>query len=210
MEQQAENHQPRQESPSGLLWFLLLLFFVMSAVTAGATSFGQLRSASMFTDIKAQRVGDLLTVLIEESAVAQNAVKTDVKKTGKFDLNAGPGFGNLFDLIPNFGATGTSDNQSNNEGQTARSGSLKATMTVHVAGVRDNGDLVIEGTRVIGINTDKEMLILTGVVRPEDISPSNTIYSSQVADAQITYRGKGSANNGGKPGWIMRFLNWVF
>jgi flagellar L-ring protein precursor FlgH len=210
MEQEAGNHQPHQESQSGLLWFLLLLFFVISTVTVGAASFGQLRSASMFTDIKAQRVGDLLTVLIVESAVAQNAVKTDVKKSGKFDLNAGPGFGNIFRLIPNFGATGTSDNQSNNEGQTARSGSLKATTTVQVAGVRDNGDLVIEGARVIGINTDKEMLILTGVVRPEDIGPSNTIYSSQIADAQITCRGKGSSNNGGKPGWIMRFLNWMF
>ena len=210
MEKQTEYHQPQQESPSMFLWFLLLIFFVVSTVSAGAVSFGQLRSASMFSDTKAHQVGDLLTVLIEESAIAQNAVKTDVKKSGKFDLNAGPGFGNIFNLIPNFGATGTSDNQSNNEGQTARSGSLKAIMTVHVAGVRENGDLVIEGTRVIGINTDKEMLVLTGVIRPEDISPNNTISSAQIGDAQISYRGKGSANNGGKPGWIMRFLNWVF
>jgi flagellar L-ring protein precursor FlgH len=210
MRQRAEHHQTARESQSGFFWILLLLFFVLSTVSAGAASLAQLRSASMFSDIKAQSVGDLLTVLIDESAIAQNAVKTDVKKSGKFDLNAGPGFGNIFNLIPNFGATGTSENQSNNEGQTARSGSLKATMTVHIAGVRNNGDLVIEGTRVIGINNDKEMLILTGVVRPEDIGSNNTINSSLIGDAQFTYRGKGAASNGGKPGWIMRFLNWMF
>lgn len=210
MDKQVEYHQPRQESHLGLFWLLLLFFFVVSGVAVGATSFGQLQSASLFTDLKARHVGDMLTVLIDESAIAQNAVKTDVKKSGKFDLNAGPGFGPLFHLIPNFGATGTSDNQSNNEGQTARSGSLKATMTVQVVGLKDNGDLVIEGTRVIGINTDKEMLILTGVVRAEDVGPGNTVSSSQIGNAQITYRGKGSSSNGGRPGFIMRFLNWLF
>lgn len=210
MKPKREAQSPKQESSSGVLWFFLLLFFVLSSVSVGAANLSQLRAASLFSDTKALNVGDLLTVLIDESAVAQNAVKTDVKKSGKFDLNAGPGFGNIFDLIPNFGATGTSGNESNNEGATSRAGSLKATMTVHIAGVRENGDLVIEGTRVLGINNDKEMLVLTGVVRPEDIGPNNTINSSLIGDAQVTYRGKGAASNGGKPGWIMRFLNWVF
>ncbi len=209
MKTNASQSQRTEKSSSGILWILLLLFFVLSSVALAGSPYSQLRSVSMFSDIKAHQIGDLLTVLIVESAEAQNAVKTDVKKSGKFDLNAGPGFGSL-NMIPLFGASGTSENQTNNEGQTSRSGQLKAQMTVHVAGVRDNGDLVIEGTHVIGINTDKEMITLTGVVRPEDISSGNAIYSSQIGDAQITYRGKGSSNNGGKPGWIMRFLNWVF
>ena len=83
-------------------------------------------------------------------------------------------------------------------------------MAVRVVGVQPNGDLVIEGTKVLGINNDKEMLILTGIVRSQDITRENTVYSYQIADAQITYRGKGIAANGGKPGWIMRFLNWLF
>jgi flagellar L-ring protein precursor FlgH len=180
-----------------------------AASTAGANQYGNMRAASMFTDMRAQKVGDLLTVLIVESATASNAVKTDVKKSSQFDLDAGPGFGSL-DFVPLFGANGSSANSSNNQGATARSGQLRAQMTVQVAGVRPNGDLVIEGTRVIGINSDKEMLTLTGVVRAEDVTPENSIYSYQIADAQISYRGKGAAANGGKPGWIMRFLNWVF
>lgn len=185
------------------------LLIGFGASTAPASQYADMRAASMYTDIRAQKVGDLLTVLIVESATASNAVKTDVKKSSQFDLDAGPGFGSL-DFVPLFGANGASSNQSNNQGATARSGQLRAQMTVQVAGVRPNGDLVIEGTRVIGINSDKEMLTLTGIVRAEDISPGNSIYSYQIADAQITYRGKGAAANGGKPGWIMRFLNWVF
>jgi len=187
---------------------LAVLVVGMSAI-ATAQQFANMRAASLYTDMRAQKVGDLITVLIVESASAQNAVKTDVKKSSQFDLDAGPGFGSL-DMIPLFGASGTSSNSSNNQGGTARSGQLRAQMTVQVAGVRPNGDLVIEGTRMIGINSDKEMLTLTGVVRSEDVSPENSIYSYQIADAQITYRGKGAAANGGKPGWIMRFLNWVF
>ena len=197
------------KSRPGTFWLLVMIFFVMSTVPVLGNQFAQMRSASMFTDIKAQKPGDLLTVLIVESASAQNAVKTDAKKSGSFDLNAGPGFGSL-DMIPIFGAKGTSSNSTNNQGQTSRSGQLKAQMTVQVVGVRENGDLVIEGSRVVGINNDKEMLTLTGIVRAEDISPDNSIYSYQIADAQIAYRGKGAATNGGKPGWIMRFLNWVF
>lgn len=199
----------RPEPRSRALWILLLLFFVMMTVSASATQFSQMRNASLYTDIKAGKIGDVLTVLIVESATAQNAVATDVKKSSDFESDIGPGFGKL-DFIPLFGASGSTANQSNNQGATSRSGQLKAQMTVQVVGVRENGDLVIEGSRVIGINSDKEMLTLTGIVRAEDVATDNTIYSYQIADAQIEYRGKGAAANGGKPGWIMRFLNWVF
>jgi flagellar L-ring protein precursor FlgH len=205
----ASSNGVRQESRSGSFWILLLLFFFLMAVSAPASTVTQMRNASMYTDIKAGKIGDLLTVLIVESAVAQNAVATDVKKSSEFNSDIGPGFGSL-DFIPLFGASGTTDNKSNNQGQTSRSGQLKAQMTVQVVGVRENGDLVIEGSRVIGINSDKEMLTLTGIVRSEDVAADNIVYSYQIADAQISYRGKGAASNGGKPGWIMRFLNWVF
>ncbi len=193
----------------GLRFWLILLFFVISVSSVSADQFSQMRSASMYTDIKANEIGDVLTVLIVESSSAQNNVQTNTQKSSEFDLDAGPGFGSL-DMIPLFGASGESENKSNNQGQTSRSGNLKARMTVQVVGKRNNGDLVIEGSRMVGINNDKEMLTLTGVVRAEDVQTDNTVYSYQIADAQINYRGKGAASNGGKPGWIMRFLNWVF
>jgi flagellar L-ring protein precursor FlgH len=190
------------------LWLTALLVLAC-AVTSAAQQYNQ--SMSLFTDMKAGRVGDILTVLIIEKTSASNTASTETTKDSKFALDAGPGFGTFpFGEIPVFGADGTSKNESSNEGKTSRSGSITSQMAVRVVGVQPNGDLVIEGSRVLGINNDKEMLVLNGTVRPQDISPQNTIYSYQIADAQITYRGKGIAANGSRPGWIMRFLNWVF
>ena len=169
------------------------------------------RPVSLFADPKACRVGDVLTVIIVEKTSATNQSSTEIAKDSKFALDAGPGFGAWpFREIPTFGADGTSKNESSNQGATTRTGSITSQMGVKVVGIRPNGDLVIEGTKVLGINNDKEMLILTGIVRPQDITRENAVYSYQIADAQITYRGKGIAANGGKPGWIMRFLTWLF
>ncbi len=189
----------------------LLAGLLVAVLAAGSAAQQYGHTASLFTDMKACRTGDILTVLIVEKTSASNATRTEIAKDSKFGLDAGPGFGAFpFREIPIFGADGTSKSESANEGKTARSGSITSQMAVRVVGVQPNGDLVIEGTRVLGINNDKEMLVLTGIVRPQDISPQNTVYSYQIADAQITYRGKGIAANGGRPGWIMRFLNWLF
>jgi flagellar L-ring protein precursor FlgH len=83
-------------------------------------------------------------------------------------------------------------------------------MSVTVVEVKQNGDLIIEGSRTIGISGDRETLALTGVVRQKDITPDNTIDSYQIADAEIHYTGKGNANTSARPGPLMRFLNWLF
>jgi len=185
--------------------------FLVLAFSGVISAQGIVGTPSLFSDLKASRVGDILTVLIVEKTSASNVSRTEITKDSKFALDAGPGFGAWpIGEIPIFGADGTSKNQSANEGKTTRAGSITSQLAVKVVGTRPNGDLVIEGTRVLGINNDKEMLVLTGIVRAQDISPQNTVYSYQIADAQITYRGKGAAANGGKVGWIMRFLNWLF
>ena len=76
--------------------------------------------------------------------------------------------------------------------------------------VKDNGDLVIEGSRVVGISDDRETLTLSGVVRQRDVNPDNSIDSYLIADAEIAYRGKGPTSTASRPGPIMRFLNWIF
>jgi len=190
---------------------ILIALLVVPALSVPLQAGNIAAVPSLFTDMKAASVGDILTVLIVENTSASNQSRTEVAKDSKFDLDAGPGFG-AWPLreIPLFGASGESKNETSNEGKTLRTGSISAQMAVKVIGINPNGDLVVEGTRILGINNDKEMLVLNGLVRPQDISPQNTVYSYQVADAQITYRGKGAAANGGKPGWIMRFLNWLF
>ncbi len=166
-------------------------------------------SGSLYTDIKARDVGDILTVNIYEDAQASNTSTSDVKKEGKFDTKGGPGIGTL-DFIPLFGASGENTNEYKGSGNSTRRGSLKARMTVNVIAVKHNGDLVIEGHRIIKINNDDETLTLAGVVRSQDVNSDNSVDSYNIADAQITYTGKGPVSTGARPGLVMRFLNWIF
>lgn len=166
-------------------------------------------SGSLFTDIKANSIGDILTVQIYEDAQATNEAQTNVTKEGSFETSGGPGIGTL-DFIPLFGASGEHKNEYKGTGNNARRGNLKARMTVRVTAIRNNGDLVVEGNRIITINNDTETLTLSGIVRPQDVGSDNTVDSYNIADAQISYRGKGPAAGGSRPGIVMRFLNWLF
>jgi flagellar L-ring protein precursor FlgH len=76
--------------------------------------------------------------------------------------------------------------------------------------VLDNGNLVIDGSKVVEINEEKEIIKISGIVRPQDIESNNIIYSYNVANAQITYSGKGAASTGQRPGLLARILNWIF
>jgi len=187
-----------------LLLVLLLLPFTLKLK---GSDFGQ--NQSLFTDIKAHEVGDILTVLIYEQNRAAQQVETKTEKSSKFSTEGGPGIGSL-DFLPLFGVEASSKGTHDGKGENIRNGSLRAKMSVTVVAVKPRGDLVIEGSRTIGISGDRETLTLTGVVRQKDITPENTIDSYLIADAEIHYTGKGNASTGARPGPIMRFLNWLF
>jgi len=188
-----------------LITFVLLLLPFTIRLLAG--DYGQ--SMSLFTDIKANRVGDILTVLIYESSNASTQAETKTEKSSDFSTAGGPGIGTL-DFIPLFGASGENSNSFDGKGENVRSQALRGKISVTVVGVKDNGDLIIRGSRTIGISKDKETMTLTGVVRQKDVKPNNTIDSYLIADAEISYTGKGTASTASRPGIIMRFLNWLF
>jgi len=184
--------------------FLLLLPFSMR-VWSG--DFGQ--ATSLFTDIKAHGIGDILTVLIYESASASTAAETKTQKDGKFELDGGPGIGTL-DFLPLFGVSGSNKGSHNGKGENQRSQSLRGKMTVTVIGVKENGDLIIKGNRTMNISKEKETMSLSGVVRQRDVAADNTIASYLIADAEISYTGRGAGSDASRPGPLMRFLNWLF
>jgi len=188
-----------------------VMVLVALCMIATASSAKQLvgSSGSLFTDTKARDVGDILTVNIYEDAQASNTTTSDVKKEGKFDTKGGPGIGTL-SFIPMFGASGSNTNEYKGSGNSSRRGSLKARMTVRVVAVKHNGDLVIEGHRIIKINSDDETLTLTGVVRSQDVNADNSVDSYNIADAQISYTGQGPMSTGARPGIVIRLLNWIF
>ncbi|HDL01523.1 MAG TPA: flagellar basal body L-ring protein FlgH [candidate division Zixibacteria bacterium] len=188
-----------------ILFILLLLPFTIKVF--GSNNFGQ--TQSLFTDIKANRVGDILTVLIFEQSRATQKAEAKTSKSTKASIEGGPGIGPLR-FIPIFGADGKNSSTFDGKGESIRNGTFSAKMSVTVIAVKESGDLIIEGSRTIGLSGDRETMGLTGVVRQKDISPNNTIDSYLIADAEISYTGKGNSNSAHRPGFFTRFFNWVF
>lgn len=187
-----------------LLAIFLLLPFSLKVL---GNDFGQ--NQSLYSDIKAHNVGDILTVFIVEQSRASNKVETNTEKTSENSMSGGPGIGSL-DFLPMFGFDADYSSSYEGSGDNLRTGSIRAKMSVTVVEVKENGDLIVEGSRIIGINNDEETIYLSGVVRSKDITPENTINSYLIADAEISYTGKGAVETGTRPGFLTRLVNWVF
>lgn len=161
--------------------------------------------ASLVTNMKAHRVGDLLTIIITEDASANAGSKT--KADNKSEHSGGAGLGFL-DFIKPWELS--VENKYKGDGDTERSGSLRAEITARIVEVLRNGDLRITGTRMININGEKQLIEITGVCRPRDIAPDNTIMSTYISDAQIAYNGSGLVTDTAQPGVVTKIINWLF
>ena len=169
---------------------------------------------TLFLDNKARNVGDIVTVRIIEKSKAEKDATTELKRNNINNL--GLTGGGLMDLNKVFKATnGTlspraaSVNNFKGEGNTTRESELTATISCVVTEVLRNGNLRIEGRRDITINHENQFILLSGIIRPEDISPANSVTSAQIADARIDYSGDGDIDDQQRPNWINRFFSTV-
>lgn len=163
-------------------------------------------SGSLYSDNRARRVGDLVTLIIQESSRAEQNAQTSTGKDGS--VNIGPGLGILADLIPLLRVDGGDSLTAG--GSTSRGGQLQARMTTQVIEVLPNGYLVIEGVQMIQINREEQVIRVSGIVRPQDIRADNTVLSTYVADAQISFHGSGSLGEKQRPGLLTRLFGWLF
>jgi flagellar L-ring protein precursor FlgH len=190
-----------------ILWLGLVIILV-SLVVADiglAASLWQDGQGSIFMDTKARNVGDLVTIIIVERAQASQSSETSTGKDTSVEL--GPGLG-LLDFIP-LAKAGAKDGRRVG-GKNVQGGSLSARMTSRVVEVLPNGNLVIEGNQSLVVNRENQEIIVRGVVRPQDIAADNTIFSTYISDASISYQGSGSLGTQQKPGIITQILNWIF
>jgi len=167
------------------------------------------RQASLYADVKARSIGDIVTVAIVERASGSNTSRLTTRKNTKLNNNAAEGTG-ILSFFPEFGMSAEMGRDHDGSGQLSREGRLTATMAAVVVEVRPNGDLAIAGEREVGINEEVEILKLTGVIRPEDIGPGNVVYSTDIADARIAYKGEGIVTSGSRPNLLVRILSWIF
>ena len=173
------------------------------------SSHGQ--TTSMFSDPMASDLGDALTVIIQESTTATNSTSTTLEKQNTVSVQSAiPGAGNVLDFVPLH--TLDSDFQSDFEGTgtTSRSARLNARITVSVVGKKPNGDLIIDGVRVLKINGETEAIHLSVTVSLANIRADNTVLSSSIGDLSIEYTGKGTITRGSRPGVFVRLVSWLF
>ncbi len=166
-------------------------------------------NVNMFSDIKSNQVGKGITVLVMEYSQARNDARTETLKDSQHDLGVAGGEG-VAGILPDFTLRGKFRNDFRGLGRTTKRGVLKAKIAARIVGKNEAGDYIIEGKRVIEINSEKEVYILTGCVRPEDIMSDNTVYSYNIYDAHIVYKGKGEVSRGQRAGLLTRLLQWVF
>lgn len=178
-----------------------------------AGSLWQPNSNQFFKDPRAQQVGDILTIIVSENAKAATEANTDTTH----QQDAESGVSSLFQLagkklVPGItnDLNSTRDNQFTGEGSTDRKDTLEARIAAVVTSKLPNGYLVVEGRREMLVNYEKQIMTIQGVVRPEDVNADNTISSDKVAEARISYAGRGVVDETQNPPYGSRFLQrWL-
>ncbi len=163
---------------------------------------------SMYADRIARSVGDILTVQIVENTSASAVANTNTKSEFDAELSAG-GTGAL-DFIPLLSGGGSSKGEHKGDGRTSRQGRLTGSVTVKVIEVFPNGNMRIEGQKSVIINGERQLTVLSGVIRPEDVAPDNSVRSDAISDAEISFKGKGVLANSERPGILSRIFDWLF
>jgi flagellar L-ring protein precursor FlgH len=174
-------------------------------------------SRELFIDSKAGRVGDILTVVLEENTVSRKSSNVDVNKNSEVSIPGGASARVLGNPVSFKGLSLdtnlSAEREFNGEADAAQSNNLIGDVTVSVVDVWPNGTMVIRGEKWLTLNRGDEYIRVSGLVRPDDVRPDNTVLSTKVANARITYAGTGALADSQTMGWMSRFFNsgyWPF
>lgn len=175
--------------------------------------------AYLYEDMRAMRVGDVLTVKIDEKHKGSKSADTAAQRESTVQnrlIGSGMGYLGLPGIRVSdetrrgFGIDAEANSKFGGKGATSREGTLTGTISAIVTDVLPNGNLRIEGRREVTVNSEKQLITITGIVRRVDVDTKNTVLSSAVADAKIEYSGLGVLDDVQRPGWFVRILDWVY
>ncbi|WP_199553746.1 flagellar basal body L-ring protein FlgH [Sandaracinobacteroides hominis] len=172
-----------------------------------AASLSGRRSLLPAEDRKARYVGDILTILLVERLQAEKSTSQDASRDAQRSLDlpdAQP-----FSSIPEGLFSGGTSSSFKGTGSTRQANRLSGEITVTVVQVLPNGALMVAGDRRITLTRGEEQAQITGIVRPEDISPENRVLSTRVADARLRYSGTGEIAAQSRQGWLSRFFDRI-
>lgn len=177
---------------------------------------GGTRALSLYSDKRAHRIGDIITVTLTERTTSSKTAETQITKDNEISLDESTLLGRPVSLLNgNYSLATTVNNERDFEGEadSSQSNSLQGSIAVTVADVTPNGLLVVRGEKWMTLNSGKEFIRVSGLLRPEDVAPDNSVASNRLADAEITYSGTGDFAESNRQGWLSRFFTsrwWPF
>jgi flagellar L-ring protein precursor FlgH len=167
-----------------------------------------MQNMELFNDARAHRIGDILTINLVESMQASKKSETTTSKTDKVKVGAPQILGQSLRIAGQSADSSlNSANSFDGAGSSTQSNQLSGQITVTVAKRLSNGGLLVKGEKWLTINQGQELIRISGIVRPEDIAQDNSVDSTRVADANITYTGRGTLNEANTQGWLAKFFN---
>jgi flagellar L-ring protein precursor FlgH len=170
---------------------------------------------TLFEDPRAHRVGDILTIILQERTNASKSASTTTAKDSQISMAAPTVFGQgvIHKGKPILSAEVDAERDFTGEGDSTQSNSLTGHISVTIAEVLPNGNMLVRGEKLLTLNQGSEHVRISGIVRPADVTPDNTVLSSQVADARIVYGGQGVLAESNTKGWLQRVFDgpwWPF
>lgn len=190
--------------PLRRVWPLLILVPLLAQAADDATSlFNEATYRPLVAEDKAYKVGDVLTVIIQEAASASSTVDLQAQRSTGVSGQVGSSKTGIRS------ATAGASSDADGGGRTQRSGRLLAQVSVRVAEITPNGDLMITGQQLLQINGEAQTISLSGVVRPRDVGDNNIVSSSRIADAHVQFVGDGFVTDKSRPSWISQVLSLI-
>ncbi len=187
--------------------YILIIGMLLINLSSLMAQFNQNTSRSLFSDVKAYREGDAVTILIVEETEANNSATTDESRSTDLSASLGLSGGST---SKNVGVGVNSGNSFSGSGSTTRRESIKSKLSARITEVDDNGNLSIEGKRTTKINGESQTITIRGYVRPVDITPNNSVYSYNILDLTLIIEGDGSVTKTQEPGLITKFIRFLF
>lgn len=189
-------------SPYFISALILIHLSCISQLSFAVNLFDETLYRPLIADRRATLPGDVLTVIVLETSNAQTSADLSSGKDIKTALDAGY---NKDQFEVDFGLK----SKGKVAAKTGRNGKIKASLTVRIKDILPNNTYLVQGIQRITINGEQQRILLSGIVRPEDISPQNTVLSTRLAAAHISYSGNGSVSNAQNRNYIYKILSFV-
>jgi flagellar L-ring protein precursor FlgH len=187
------------------LFFAIAVFTVCAfAQSAGSLYSPAHRLSDPVRDLRASQLGDIVTIVVSDraSAVVKGTSVSARKSAAKASVGALPGLPSGSKVLNNLASIG-GDQSLQGQGQTTRENTLQTTLSARVINVAPNGDLVIEASKSVSINSENQWVYVKGIVRPVDLSTGNTIASDRIANLELRVNGKGLVGDSVKRPFIL-------